>query len=359
MGKRKLIVDVDDTILVTTVKRDYYNSTPIPRMIKKLNDLFDAGFEIVYFTARGQISKEGDLARIEEEVRPDLEDWMDRHGVKRTELIMGKPYGDYYIDDKAMTPETFLETEFDSQLEGRSGAALTRAGEEVVKTCDNAEMQTRWLKMARQLSLPVPRVLSASPEGYRMQFIKGDPAWKSLRSNTVVRMVSYIEFMKGVPALPEFRGSFDSYVQRSVRMLPEDLRGRVVSVSQKWEDHCDTQSSFCHGDLTLDNVIDSPTGPVLIDPSIQKDIWSSYLIDVGRMLQSLEWRYEEKYKGAPVDDSKDVWRGYLLNRLDVPRQLGDLMSLLIHCRILHHQYNHSTEDGNRTLATIFEILRRM
>jgi tRNA A-37 threonylcarbamoyl transferase component Bud32 len=258
-----------------------------------------------------------------------------------------------------MTPETFLETEFDSQLEGRSGAALTRAGEEVVKTCDNAEMQTRWLKMARQLSLPVPRVLSASPEGYRMQFIKGDPAWKSLRSNTVVRMVSYIEFMKGVPALPEFRGSFDSYVQRSVRMLPEDLRGRVVSVSQKWADHCDTQSSFCHGDLTLDNVIDSPTGPVLIDPSIQKDVWSSYLIDVGRMLQSLEWRYEEKYKGAPVDDSKDVWRGYLLDRLDIPRQLGDLMSLLIHCRILHHQYNHSPEDGNRTLATIFEILRRM
>lgn len=110
----RLIVDVDDTIL-TTYNRDYHNSEPHMEMIDKLNRMYDEGWVIVYCTARGQLSNNGDIEKIEKNVRPILEDWMSRHGVKYHELIMGKPWGAYYIDDKAMKPDEFLSSNLEKK----------------------------------------------------------------------------------------------------------------------------------------------------------------------------------------------------------------------------------------------------
>lgn len=110
----RLIVDVDDTIL-TTYNRDYHNSEPHTEMIDKLNRMYDEGWVIVYCTARGQLSNNGDIEKIEKNVRPILEDWMSRNGVKYHELIMGKPWGAYYIDDKAMKPDEFLSSNLEKK----------------------------------------------------------------------------------------------------------------------------------------------------------------------------------------------------------------------------------------------------
>jgi capsule biosynthesis phosphatase len=359
MGKRRIVVDVDDTILVTTTTRDYYNSTPLAVMIDKLNRLYDEGFEIVYFTARGQVSKNGDLDLIEKEVRPILEDWMDRHGVKRTSLIMGKPYADYYVDDKAMTPIQFLSATFDTQLSGRSGANLLRVGDEVVKTCSNATMQTEWIRRADDYGFSVPVVLSESPTGYRMDFIEGTPAWADVTTSTVRAMARFIEVASNLPPIPGYSGSFASYVKRSVRKLPRELQEKIADLSTRWESYCDNQQSFCHGDLTLDNMIDSPFGQIMIDPSVQEGIWSSWLIDVGRVLQSLEHRYEEEFKGAPVNEDKEFYLSWILSKLNVDRELADLQALLIYCRIWHHQCLHSTSDGEKTMDTIMKLIGRL
>lgn len=63
------------------------------------------------FTARGQVSCNGDLDLIHERVRPILVEWLERHAVEYDELIFGKPYADLYVDDKGMTPEEFLKWE--------------------------------------------------------------------------------------------------------------------------------------------------------------------------------------------------------------------------------------------------------
>ncbi len=78
---RTLVVDVDDTIS-THNNRDYENAVPHTKIINKLNKMYDAGWKIVYFTARGQVSCHGDLDLINQLRRPALESWMDKHGVK-------------------------------------------------------------------------------------------------------------------------------------------------------------------------------------------------------------------------------------------------------------------------------------
>ena len=50
----KYVVDIDGTICKTKGS-DYENSKPIKERIQKMNELFDEGHEIHYWTARGGI----------------------------------------------------------------------------------------------------------------------------------------------------------------------------------------------------------------------------------------------------------------------------------------------------------------
>ena len=109
--EKTLIFDVDCTILIAK-NRDYVNAKPIEPMIKKINKLHSFGWTIILYTARGQLSKNGNMRLIEEQNRPVLEDWLQRHNVSYDYLIFYKPYGAYYIDDKALTPWQFLRTKF-------------------------------------------------------------------------------------------------------------------------------------------------------------------------------------------------------------------------------------------------------
>ena len=83
--------DIDDTICKTS-GTDYANSVPIYSRIEKINELKKEGNIIIFFTARGFVSK----INFFELTTKQLDEW----GVLYDELYMGKPNADYYIDDQ-------------------------------------------------------------------------------------------------------------------------------------------------------------------------------------------------------------------------------------------------------------------
>jgi len=90
--------DIDDTICKTS-GMDYESATPYVERIAKINLLYEAGHTIKFLTARG--SKTGiDWTEV---TRLQLENW----GVKYHELHLGKPFADYYIDDKGISDNDF------------------------------------------------------------------------------------------------------------------------------------------------------------------------------------------------------------------------------------------------------------
>lgn len=96
----RYIVDIDGTIC-NTPNGAYLNSKPIVENIKKINQLYEDGHEIIYWTARGGNSGIDwtDLTRHQ------LENW----GCKFHELRMGKPVYDIWIDDKAINAEEYFK----------------------------------------------------------------------------------------------------------------------------------------------------------------------------------------------------------------------------------------------------------
>ncbi len=98
-GKQKVaLVDIDETICFYSGTRRYDLSEPNQDNINKINSLYEAGWKIVYWTARGAVSGKDYTTH----TKSQLEDW----GCKYHELVTGtskfpKPHFDLIIDDKA------------------------------------------------------------------------------------------------------------------------------------------------------------------------------------------------------------------------------------------------------------------
>jgi hypothetical protein len=87
-----IYVDIDETICVTPDDRDYTKASPIQKNINKINELYDNGDTIIYWTARGT----GSGIDWREVTENQFKEW----GVKYHELKLGKPVYDLFIDDK-------------------------------------------------------------------------------------------------------------------------------------------------------------------------------------------------------------------------------------------------------------------
>ena len=100
------VIDLDDTICFTE-NRDFEHSKPYKEVIDKVNELYNKGWKIVIYTARGAKSCKT-LEEREKKYRALTEKWLKKNKVEYTELLFGKPNADYYVDDKNMSIEEFL-----------------------------------------------------------------------------------------------------------------------------------------------------------------------------------------------------------------------------------------------------------
>ena len=97
----KIIVDIDETICITPENRDYTKAVPIKENIEKINQLYDEGHEITYWTARGS----GSGLDWNDLVAQQLEEW----GAKYHKAGCGKPIYDLFICDKAINSLDFFK----------------------------------------------------------------------------------------------------------------------------------------------------------------------------------------------------------------------------------------------------------
>ena len=93
-------VDIDNTIFETE-GTDYTKSKPIPDRIKAINNLYDQGNEIIYWTARGTGSGK-DWSEVTKKQFKEF-------GVKYNSLKFGKPVYDIFIDDKNINSEQYFK----------------------------------------------------------------------------------------------------------------------------------------------------------------------------------------------------------------------------------------------------------
>jgi CMP-N,N'-diacetyllegionaminic acid synthase len=92
---RTFVFDLDGVIARLAPDNDYARAEPHAPAIALVNRLFDLGNRIVVYTARGSLTGR-DWTEL---TRDQLRLW----GVRHHELQLGKPAGDYYVDDRMIT----------------------------------------------------------------------------------------------------------------------------------------------------------------------------------------------------------------------------------------------------------------
>ena len=91
--RKKYVIDIDGTICITKKKfkdmqKNYKAAKPRIDVINKINDLFDKGNIIFFYTSRPWVDFELTVK------------WLKKYSVKYHSLVFGKPVGHIYIDEK-------------------------------------------------------------------------------------------------------------------------------------------------------------------------------------------------------------------------------------------------------------------
>ena len=110
MNNNKIIIDLDDTIC-STKNGDYENSIPKEKVVKKIKEYKNLGFEIIIYTSRNMRTYKGNVDLIKANTLPIIIKWLKKFNVPYDQIIVGKPwpsFGGFYVDDKAIRPDEFI-----------------------------------------------------------------------------------------------------------------------------------------------------------------------------------------------------------------------------------------------------------
>lgn len=297
---KRIVFDIDDTISFTT-SRDWENATPNLPLITKINKLFYDGWEIYLVTARGNIScktrteafeKYGDI----------LIKWLKEHNVKYHVLSFQKELATYYVDDKGITPEDFLNLNIKTIKKGWSGAVIELRDDKIYKTHSNSKDVAKWYNIAKNY-INVPKVHSLIGDTLCLEYIDNNSEWK---------VEDLVEVIKTLKSMPDFANNskFINYVERvdlrhvnhvnnsewnilpTWKYIKEVLACRMFSRQDMTFMEFisdDVFKTFCHGDFSVDNILCNDGKIYMIDPiyEIDSKTWNSWLLDASKLLMSL------------------------------------------------------------------------
>lgn len=305
-----IVTDLDDT-LSFTLDRDWENAKPNLPLIQKLNGLYDNGWEIIIVTARGQLSCAGDCVAADKKYRSLIQKWLSNNNVKYHLLSFEKKLATYYIDDKAITPQDFLNVEIKEVKSGLSGAKLHIQGNTINKTANNTKDTVDWYTVINHLQpkyFNVPQIKHVIGDTLALEYIdnKSDENGISIFSGspkenyeTVKRLVDIIHDIKSLsyfhtkyPAEDYFTYVKNIMVKYNYKYstdivnLFNTLLNNSIGDTTAFLNRC---QSLCHGDFSIDNIILSATNDqyYIIDPNFKFESWNSWLLDVSKCVASL------------------------------------------------------------------------
>lgn len=183
-------------------------------------------------------------------------------------------------------------------MKGASGAFVNLNGDRVSKICNDAFFQVEWFGLAAQHGLVagvrVPAAELLALREYHMEFIRGHCATSEPSVMFLETLLKQVMVWRDSP--PQTAGSWDSYIERleeHVKIGDTGEMREALSLVQAAEQ---LPASFCHGDFTLENILIESDGTcVLLDPNHKRGLFQSYVLDLGKLLQSTHARYHEVF----------------------------------------------------------------
>ena len=302
--EKRLVVDFDDTLFFTK-NRDWENAEPNLELIEKINGLYEEGWRVDIFTARGSISCDS-REQAKEKYLNGMLRLLEKYNVMYHEISFEKPLAAYYIDDKSITPEEFIKKDFKQLQGGLSGSDIYTDGEQVHKTDDNSHNVVEWYNATNNI-LNTPEIHRVVGNTVSMEYIEHNESF--FESNVYFALALIQESLDSMRKLKPINNlRFSDYKKRILtNHLKPALENDSLSKQQKkvllitYENLSliDVNPSFSHGDFGIKNMLFTEGKKLyLIDPIPQT--FGSLEIDVAKFIASM---YINEYNEQLINTS--------------------------------------------------------
>jgi capsule biosynthesis phosphatase len=126
---KRICFDLDNTLVTyPIINSDYTSVKPIEHNIEFLKLLKQAGHTIIIYTARRMKTHNSNTGKLLKDIGKITFDTLEKYNIPYDEIYFGKPYADFYIDDKAINAFSELDKEigfYNSKIDTRDFNNLT------------------------------------------------------------------------------------------------------------------------------------------------------------------------------------------------------------------------------------------
>jgi hypothetical protein len=298
---KKLVIDLDDTISFCH-DRDWQNATPNIPVIRKINSLYNSGWDIEVYSARGSLSGINYFDQVT--------NWLVDNGVLYTSLRFGKPLATLYVDDKCCSTEDFVHINI-TEIQSWSGSTVLRIGNRIHKTDPNIVATLKWYKQYSQLFF-TPRVLGVTGTELILQYIEPK------RKATVNDAMLVLDALKTYSSLYDWHNQLDytwlDYITRISNHCDLLYKTESVNLSPILK-HLSTMpepvKSLSHGDLTPDNLIINRHGEIILIDPLQVT-YPSYELDRAKIVAWGITHYTDNFQ---IIDNVPRWNDFVVNHI--------------------------------------------
>ena len=179
-------------------------------------------------------------------------------------------------------------------MKGASGASLKQQGDLVTKSCTDALEQVRWFADARKFGfvdgVSAVNIYWNSIRTYTMNHVTGHVATHEPQTVYLERIYEQVRYWGDL--YPMNFATWQSYIDRLYEHAETTTSHIIRQAVEVIEQSPELDQSFCHGDLTLENIIIDHDGTAwLIDPNSNGSLYQSWILDCGKLLQSTHTDY--------------------------------------------------------------------
>jgi capsule biosynthesis phosphatase len=293
--KKRFCFDLDNTLVsYPKIKGSYETCEPINKNIIYLNTLKKLGHYIIIYTARRMKTFNGNVKKVEENIKKLTIKQLKNFNIKYDELKFGKPYADYYIDDLAIDAKKNLQFELGFHFDHNK---LSKVGNEIVlgekytfKSSKNFKInyESKYISsLPKSLKKYFPKINKIQNLSYKMETIHGVDFSKLLKLNLLKKeyLISMLDILNKIhnkipPSIKKHNKRkffYSNYLEKFLsrknlidKSIINKYRSLFVRIEKDLLDYERKKSAklgLIHGDPVFSNIILSNEKKIIfIDP---------------------------------------------------------------------------------------------
>ncbi|MAV92547.1 MAG: hypothetical protein CMG01_00015 [Candidatus Marinimicrobia bacterium] len=364
-SKKRFVFDLDNTLVTfPMVSGDYSTVKPISKTINYVRNLKKDGHYIIIYTARRMRTHNGNVEKVISDIGEITIKSLKKFKIPYDEIIFGKPYAHYYIDDLMINPKTDLNKEigyYMENVEPRHFNKLHFNKNTVTKTSkyEKLDGESYFYKEITKFKIKkyFPKLISSVKDQITIERISGSNFStlyinEILNSTHVDKLFDVISKIHNEKQIKKFNNYYDYDKKLVDRYKSFDYDRLGFSKKDRDELHEKTkkikgQLCIIHGDLVFSNIILNNYGDLIfIDVKGKKGneltIFGDKFYDFAKIYQSLigydeillEKNISKSYKTKMIKHFEDKFTNEELSRIKIITK-----SLLISLIPLHNEKN--------------------